>query len=511
MKYPFDKKQTIVMIVVLLIGAVLTMLIVARKPAQPQHDDHEEHGGQADAAQVDHGGKPHQEDAVPARGPHGGKLFVSQGYGLEVTILDHSAGPQFRLFTYQDGKPLDPAATKATLTLERLGRTPQTIRFAREDDYLRGDAIVGEPHSFKVAVAAQSGGKTYRFAYQQVEARVTMSETQTAQNGIDVHTAGPARIKSVLKLNGEIQLNADRTVHVAPRLAGMVESVSANAGQTVRKGQVLAVLSSQALAGERSALLAAQQRLVLARSVFDRERTLWQQKITAEQDYQQARASLQEAEIATQSARQKLDALGVGAGSLKQLARYEVRAPIDGVITQKTVAAGESVKEEASLFVVADMSTVWAELSVSARDLETIRQGQNATVRAGAADTVASGTISYVSALVGEQTRAAKARVVLPNPKGVWRPGLPVTVDVVAAELTVPVAVLVEAIQTVNELPAVFGRYGDHFEARPLVLGRSDGESVEVVSGLLPGEKYAAKNSFLIKADLGKAGASHDH
>ena len=144
-----------------------------------------------------------------------------------------------------------------------------------------------------------------------------------------------------------------------------------------------------------------------------------------------------------------------------------MRAPIDGVITQKTVAAGESVKEEASLFVVADMSTVWAELSVSARDLETIRQGQGATVRAGAADTVASGTISYVSALVGEQTRAAKARVVLPNPKGVWRPGLPVTVDVVAAELTVPVAVLVEAIQTVNEQPAVFGRYGDHFRSTP--------------------------------------------
>ncbi|UOD29238.1 efflux RND transporter periplasmic adaptor subunit [Massilia violaceinigra] len=509
MKTPLNKKQLIVIIAALLIGALLAALIVTRKGATPGQDDHEEHGGHAETAEVDHGGKPHQEDAVPARGPHGGKLFVSQGYGLEATIFDHSAGPQFRIYTYQDGKALDPSASKVQVTLERLGRPPQTMRFAREEDYLRGDAVVGEPHSFKVGVLAEHGGKTYRFAYEQVEARVTMSETQVAQNGIDIHTAGPARIKSVLKLNGEIMLNADRTVHVAPRLAGMVESVSANAGQTVRKGQVLAVLSSQALAGERSALLAAEQRLSLARSVFERERSLWQQKITAEQDYQQARAAMQEAAIAAQSARQKLDALGVGAGSLKQLARYEVRAPIDGVITQKTVAAGESVKEEASLFVVADMSTVWAELSVSARDLETIRQGQNATVRA--ADTSASGTISYVSTLVGEQTRAARARVVLPNTKGVWRPGLPVTVDVVAAEVTVPVAVLLEAVQNVNELPSVFGRYGDHFEARPLVLGRSDGESVEVISGLLAGEKYAAKNSFLIKADLGKAGASHDH
>lgn len=508
MKTPLNRKQLIVIIAALVIGAVLALLIVAREGAPP-HGEHEEHGGHADSAEVDHGGKPHHEDAVPARGPHGGKLFVSQGYGLEATIFDHSAGPQFRIYTYQDGKPLDPSASTVQVTLERLGRAAQTMRFAREEDYLRGDAVVGEPHSFKVGILAEHGGKSYRFAYDQVEARVTMSETQVAQNGVDIHTAGPARIKSVLKLNGEIGLNADRTVHVAPRLAGMVESVSVNAGQTVRKGQVLAVLSSQALAGERSALLAAQQRETLARSVFERERTLWQQKITAEQDYQQARAALQEAEIATQSARQKLDALGVGAGSLRQLARYELRAPIDGVITQKTVAAGESVKEEASLFVVADMSTVWAELSVSARDLETIRQGQDATVRA--ADATASGTISYVSTLVGEQTRAARARVVLPNPKGAWRPGLPVTVDVVAAEVTVPVAVLLEAVQNVNELQSVFGRYGDHFEARPLVLGRSDGESVEVVSGLLAGEKYAAKNSFLIKADLGKAGASHDH
>lgn len=508
MTSPLNKKQGIAIIAALLIGILLAVLIVARKGAQAQ-DEHEEHGGHADSAQVDHGGKPHQEDAVPARGPHGGKLFLSQGYGLETTIFDHSAGPQFRIYTYQDGKPLAPSASKVQLTLERLGRAAQTLRFTVEDDYLRGDAIVAEPHSFKVGLLAEHGGKTYRFAYEQVEARVTMSETQAAQNGIDIHTAGPARIKSVLKLNGEIVLNADRTVHVAPRLAGMVESVSANAGQTVRKGQVLAVLSSQALAGERSALLAAEQRLALARSVFERERTLWQQKITAQQDYQQARAALQEADIATQSARQKLTALGVGTGSLSQLARYEVRAPIDGVITQKTVAAGESVKEEASLFVVADMSTVWAELSVSARDLETIRQGQDATVRA--ADASASGTISYVSTLVGEQTRAARARVVLPNLKGAWRPGLPVTVDVVAAEVTVPVAVLLEAVQNVNELPSVFGRYGDHFEARPLVLGRSDGESVEVLGGLLAGEKYAAKNSFLIKADLGKAGASHDH
>ena len=103
------------------------------------------------------------------------------------------------------------------------------------------------------------------------------------------------------------------------------------------------------------------------------------------------------------------------------------------------------------------------------------------------------------------------ARIVLANPKGLWRPGLPVTVEVVADEAQAPVAVAAEAIQSLRGWQVVFGRYGDSFEARPLTLGRSDGHFVEVLEGLNAGEQYATKNSFLIKADIGKSGASHDH
>ena len=101
--------------------------------------------------------------------------------------------------------------------------------------------------------------------------------------------------------------------------------------------------------------------------------------------------------------------------------------------------------------------------------------------------------------------------MVLPNPKSAWRPGLPVNIEVVSSEEEVPVAVAAEAIQTLREWSVVFGRYDDVFEARPLKLGRSDGKMVEVLKGLNAGEKYAAGNSFIIKADIGKAGASHDH
>lgn len=503
-----DRKQAVAAGAIAAIGALLAALIFATGDAAPEHDA----GGHgAHQAELDHGGKPHHEDAEPARGPHGGKLFVKDGYGVEVTIFEHNVEPQFRIYTYHDGKPLDPGASNAAVTLERLGRPAQTIRFAPENDYLKGDAVVAEPHSFKVTIAARHGAKPYRFGYDQVEARVTMSEQQAKLSGVDIHTAGPARIKSVLKLLGEVQLNADRTVQVAPRMAGLVESVSANAGDRVRKGQVLAVISSQALAAERAALLAAVRRHELSRTVFLREQKLWQEKISAEQDYQQARGAMQEAEIAVQGARERLAALGADPGNGARLARYEIRAPIDGVVTDKRVAVGETVREDASLFVVADLSTVWIDASVGARELDTVAAGQQATVRAGSSDLSAAGKVSYVSALVGEQSRAARVRIVLPNPKGAWRPGLPVNVEVVAAEVAVPIAVSVDAIQSWREQPVVFGRYGDDFEARPLELGRSDGQSVEVLRGLNAGEKYAAKNSFLIKADLGKSGASHDH
>ncbi|MFT5588709.1 MAG: cobalt-zinc-cadmium efflux system membrane fusion protein [Bradyrhizobium sp.] len=343
------------------------------------------------------------------------------------------------------------------------------------------------------------------------EASVTMSEQQMKQNGVELGTAGPARLNSTLQLIGAIHVNEDRMVHIVPRLSGIVESVSANAGDTVRKGQVLAVISSHALADQRSESIAAQQRLALARTTFAHEKSLWEEKISAEQDYLQARNALQEADIAAQSARQKLAALGANASTTVNLTRYEIRSPINGTVTDKRIAIGASLKDDTTIFIVADLSTVWADIVVPAKDLNAVSTGQQATVEAIAFAHEATGTLSYVGAVVGTQTRTASARIVLPNPKGVWRPGLPVTVRLVSASVDVAIAVPVTAIQTMNDAPTVFGRHGDSFEARPLTLGRSDGMFTEVLEGLRAGEQVAVRNSFLIKADLGKSGASHAH
>ena len=501
MKPTLNKKQKLSIIGVLVVGLVLAGLILGTsKPHVEAEGAEPGHSEKAEAA----------APGAPQKGPHGGKFFTQDGYGLEVTIFEQGVEPEFRVYTYQGGKPLDPVLSQVTVTLDRLGRPPQAFTFTKESDYLKGNAVVEEPHSFKVSIAAVSGKKAYAFGYEQVEARVTMSDTQMKQNGVSLLTAGPTRIDHTLQMIGEIRLNEDRIAHVVPLLTGVVLASSANAGDRVRKGQLLAVISSQALADQRSELLAAQKRLGLTRTTYAREKALWEEKISAEQDYLQAKNAMQEAEIAVQNARQKLASLG-GAGTSGNLTRYEIRSPIDGVVVEKHLSLGEAVQGDAKIFVVADLSTVWAEMTVAAKDLNAVRIGQTASIKATAFAAATSGKVSYVGAVVGEQTRSAKARVVLPNPQGVWRPGLQVNVELVAGTVDVPVAVAATALQKVRGWTVVFGRYGEYLEARPLELGRSDGKFVEVVSGLNAGEVYTAANSFLIKADLEKSGASHDH
>ena len=502
-------KQALPIVLVLVAGFAFGGYILSKK-AESATDEHG-HGAHAEAG--DHAGEEHHESeaAEPKKGPHGGRLFAEGDFSLELTIFESGVEPQFRIYTYRNGKPTAPDQSSVVVTVERLGRKPQAFAFTKEADYLKGDGEVGEPHSFAVSIAAQSAGKAHQFKFEQVESRVAMTDEQLLRSGVQVATVGPARIETLLQLQGEVRLNEDRTVHVVPRLTGLVESVAANAGDKVRRGQVLAVVSSQTLADQRSEWLAAQQRVSLARTTFEREKSLWEGKISAEQDYLQARHALQEAEIAQQSARQKLASLGVSASSSGNLTRYEIRSPIDGVITDKQISVGEVLKDDANIFVVADLTTVWVEMTVYAKDINALRPGQRAAVKATSFEAQAEGMLAYVGALVGEQTRAARARLVLPNPQGVWRPGLPVNVEVSADEVEVPLAISADAVQTLRDSPVVFGRYGSQFEARPVELGRTDGKLIEVIGGLEPGERYAARNSFLIKADIGKAGASHDH
>ncbi|MDO8049654.1 efflux RND transporter periplasmic adaptor subunit [Janthinobacterium sp. SUN211] len=351
--------------------------------------------------------------------------------------------------------------------------------------------------------------------HEEVEGKLELTAAQSRAAGVVIATAAPGRIKTTVALPGEIRFNEDRTAHVVPRLAGVVEAVHADLGQLVKKGQVLAVIASTELSEQRSALLSAQRRLSLARSTYEREEKLWREKISAEQDYLQAQQAWREAEIAVQNAQQKLSALGAngsGTGASKgPLNRYDIRAPFDGMVLEKHITLGEAVKEDANIFVISDLSTVWAEIAVPAKDLATVRMGGKAEVKASAFDASAQGTITYVGALLGEQTRTAKARISLLNPDMAWRPGLFVTVEVVSGEADAPVTVQSTAIQTVEDKPVVFVQVKDGYQATPVVLGRSDGSLTHIKQGLAAGTPYAAQGSFVLKSELGKDSAGHEH
>lgn len=340
---------------------------------------------------------------------------------------------------------------------------------------------------------------------------VKLNNAQIKAAAIQIATAGPAEIKTTLQLPGEIRLNEDRTAHIVPRIGGVVESVSANLGQAVKRGQVLAVIASPIASEQRSELQTAQKRLALAKITYEREKMLWEQKVSAQQDYLQAKQTLNEAEVTFANAQQKLAAFGLAPSTRGDMNRFELRAPFDGLIIEKHLSLGEAVKEDAAVFTLSDLRKVWAEVSVSAKDLPLIRVGELVTLRATAFDASAQGTVAFVGALIGEQTRTAKARVVLDNPNGAWRPGLFVNVEVTAGRVAAPVTVANDAIQTVENKPAVFVKVANGFIAQPVQLGKQDGQRVEIVQGLKPGTPYAANGSFVIKSELGKASAEHSH
>jgi len=524
------RKQLIAIMVLVVLGLFAAFAILRTEPTKPAGDGHGEHGGHGheeakghgdgehhgekagDAHDHDkgHGDGEHHEEAAPKKGPHGGDLFTEEKFGIEIQLAEEGGKANFKAWLFQEGKPVVPTSAKVTIKLARPGGEEEEHVLAVDGDGLKSSKPVAEPHIFDATVAAQTATEPFVFTFSKEEGRVAMSDAQIKASGIAVETATAASIRSTLQLPGEIRFNEDRTAHVVPRVGGVVESVSANLGQQVKKGQVLAVVSSATVSEQRSGLRSAQQRLVLARTTYEREKKLWEEKISPQQDMLQAQQVLREAEIAVANEQQKLGAIGAGAGA-GALGRYELRAPFDGMVVEKHIALGEMVKEDTQVFTISDLSSVWAEMSIGANNLDQVRVGGKVLVRSAASEARANGTVSYVGSLIGEQTRTAKARVTLTNPELSWRPGLFVNVDIVGSEAAVPVTVSSEAVQTVNDQSVIFVKVPGGFVPQPVRTGRSDAKRTEIVSGLRQGSAYAAAGSFVVKSEQGKASASHEH
>ena len=194
----------------------------------------------------------------------------------------------------------------------------------------------------------------------------------------------------------------------------------------------------------------------------------------------------------------------------ESLQRYNIVAPAAGVVVAREVNPGAAVEGEMLLTVV-DLSSVWVELAAFQHDLGRILSGQSVIVRDVDGRQSATGWIESIAPLGSAASQSMTARVVLPNPEGLWRPGLFVTGEVTVAETEAPVAVSRTALQSFRDWIVVFEQAGEEYEARPVTLGRQDGEWVEILSGIEPGAHYVGVGSYLVKSDIEKAGATHDH
>ena len=181
------------------------------------------------------------------------------------------------------------------------------------------------------------------------------------------------------------------------------------------------------------------------------------------------------------------------------------------MVIARSAAVGDGVAEGAVLYTIAGLDRVWVELEIPRKDLARVKAGQAVVLHADDGGETANGVIASVSPLVSAETQTAIVRVVVPNPDGRWRPGGFVKGTIAVSAARAPVTVKVSALQSLFGFDVVFSQHGEVYQARPLELGRRSGDRVEVLKGLSAGETYVSEGSFLIKADIGKSGASHDH
>ena len=378
------------------------------------------------------------EESEPEKGPHGGRMLEDGAFALEVTIFETGVDPQYRIYPTMDGKPVDPSAVDLIVTLSRLGGKTDTFQFTPEAEYLKGDGVVTEPHSFDVAVRASHAGKAHTWSYESYEGRTTIADAVATEAGVTTEPAGPALIRERIELSGTVQLTPSATADVRAVYPGRVLRVTKTVGDTVRKGDTLAEVENS--------------------------------------------SSLQ---------------------------TYSVRAPISGTVLERRTNAGDVAASE-PLFVIGDIGAAQAELHVFPKDAGRIKPGQSVSVQLAGGDLSVVGKIDSFLPLAEAGTQSLIARVILPRDAG-FAPGMRVTAAVDTSETQVPLAVRESGLQRFRDFTVVFAKYGETYEVRMLELGRSDGEFVEVLGGIDPGENYVAENSFLIKADIDKSGASHDH
>jgi membrane fusion protein, heavy metal efflux system len=347
-------------------------------------------------------------------------------------------------------------------------------------------------------------------------ATISLTDEQIETSGIELAAVQDGTLVRRIVVPATIVPDADRLARVSVRLSATVAELRKKLGDTVEKGEVIAVLESREVANAKSEYLAARLNNDLQRNLYERDKVLWERHVIAEQIALRSQGAAAQAKINLHIARQKLLALGVTEDELAALPdepetglrRQEVRAPISGRVVDRKVDLGAAVGRdnlESELFTVVDLDRVWVELAVGPTNLAAVAEGQTVSIAAHGLAKRAVGKIVFISPIVEKETHSARVVAEIANPDGNWRPGSLVQAEIAIGQRSAALAVPASAVQTIGKTRVVFVRTQDGFERRPVTLGEGDDRLFEVLSGVGEGETIAVGNTFVLKAELLKS------
>lgn len=343
------------------------------------------------------------------------------------------------------------------------------------------------------------------------ERGILFSESQIKNLGITLREAGSGSLHIHLSTRGKIVLHPDKLVHVLPKVSGVTKEARKNVGDSVKQGEVIAVLESREVADLKASYLAAKEKEKLAFSLFDREEKLYQRKVSAEQDFIHAKSLFEEAKINVQLAIQKLRAFGLNDEEIEKLSLqsnlrlYEIRSPMDGIILNRHLTQGEFLESTNAVYEIANLSKVWVEIGIYPKDLSKVHEGQMVEISHPFENLSAQAKIIYISPIIAEETIISKALAEVDNLEKKWRPGTFVKVNISTEKVVSPVVIGKESIQNVEGSQVVFVKTPRGFVKRGVQTGKEDDQNIEILSGLDAGEQYADVNAFLFKAELSKS------
>jgi len=338
------------------------------------------------------------------------------------------------------------------------------------------------------------------------EGQITLTDEQIASAGVQVGRPTIGGL-GTLDLPATVEGDPQGTQVVSAAIGGRVVSLTRNLGQSIGRGDILAVIESREVAQLKGEVDASRARLALANSNLAREERLFAQHVSPEQDLIAARTAAIEARIAYQQARGQISAAGGGGGSLNRLA---ITAPASGQVISRSVVLGQTVDANAELYRIADLSSVSLSFNLQATDAGRVKPGD--MVQVTTTGRQARAHVRFISPVLDAQTRLVPMIATLDNRGGLWRVGEPVTASVQLSGSGGDMAIRVPstAIQTVEGKSVVFVRTKTGFQATPVALGDSSDSGVIVRSGLKGTEQIATTNSFTLKAELGKNEATHE-